>query len=207
MGGGEWTRAAYTAMSDTKMYAKATAVTDVLTQRSLHNEMKPLGVDIRESRDSAEHPESIAIMVWLDVTGSMHNIPLNLVKESMPDLMGGILDNGVEHPQVFFGAIGDHEFDRSPLQIGQYESSTQLIDKWLTNVYFEKGGGGNSGESYLLSWYFAANHTSIDCWEKRKQKGFLFTIGDEPTLPSVPGSFLARQMGSGQYKDHYTARS
>lgn len=205
MGGGEWTTAAYANLSATKSYDKARSVTDVLTQRTVHAAMEPIGVDIRESRDSDEHPTSLAIMIWLDVTGSMGRIPLNFVKEGMPDLMMGIMDKGVEHPQIFFGAIGDHECDRFPLQVGQFESSTQLIDKWLTSTYFEKGGGGNSGESYLLAWYFAGKHTSIDCWEKRKEKGFLFTIGDEPCLPNVPGEFLKRQMASGQFKDSYTA--
>ena len=35
--------------------------------------------------------------------------------------------------------------------------------------------------------------------EKRKQKGFLFTIGDEPVLSSIPKSALKGIMGEGQY--------
>jgi len=97
--------------------------------------------------------------------------------------------------------IGDHVYDRSPLQVGQFESSDELLDKWLQDTYLEGGGGGNDGESYMLAWYFAARHTQIDCFEKREQKGFLFTIGDEKNLPEVPGPVLKGIMGKGQYDD------
>lgn len=44
----------------------------------------------------------------------------------------------------------------------------------------------------------------MDCFEKRKQKGFLFTIGDEPTLKRLPKHSIESIMGTGQYGD-YTA--
>ena len=56
--------------------------------------------------------------------------------------------------------------DSAPLQVGQFESSDELLDKWLTNIYFEAGGGGNGGESYALAWYFAALKTATDSMEK-----------------------------------------
>jgi hypothetical protein len=115
--------------------------------------------------------------------------------------MDKIIPNGIKDPQILFLGIGDHECDNSPLQVGQFESSDDMLDKWLGYVYLEGGGGGNLGESYLLAWYFAGYHTSIDCFEKRAQKGFLFTIGDEPVLKQVPKSYLKRIMGDGQYED------
>ncbi|MCI5164740.1 MAG: hypothetical protein D3903_01305 [Candidatus Electrothrix sp. GM3_4] len=117
--------------------------------------------------------------------------------------MGKVIQSGIKDPQLMFLALGDHEYDRSPLQVGQFESSDDLMDKWLTNVYLEGGGGGNTGESYLLAWYFAAFHTSIDCFEKRKKKGFLFTIGDEPTLPGISENDLETIMGEGQYASYH----
>jgi hypothetical protein len=50
-------------------------------------------------------------------------------------------------------------------------------------------------ESYLLAWYFAAMHTVHDCFEKRGQKGLLFTIGDEPNLEFLPKSSIEEIMG------------
>lgn len=51
-------------------------------------------------------------------------------------------------------------------------------------------------ESYQLAWYFAANHTRTDAWDKRKEKGFLFTIGDEPFLNNLPLSALRSILGN-----------
>jgi hypothetical protein len=175
---------------------------EVFSKRSIDNLMNPRDIEVRESRDSDEHPESMSIILGLDVTGSMRDIPHYLVKEGLPMIMGKLIQNGLQHPQVLFLGIGDHECDKAPLQVGQFESSDELLDKWLTDVYLEGGGGGNYGESYLLAWYFAAFHTSIDCFEKRKQKGFLFTIGDEPCLKDLPDSALKKIMGPGQYKKY-----
>jgi len=165
--------------------------------RSVTREMTTVGLDFRESRDSDEHPNSVAIIIALDVTGSMGSVPEHLVKHGLPTMMDEIIKAGNPDPQVLFMGIGDHECDRSPLQVGQFESSDELLDKWLMDTYLEGGGGGNDGESYLLAWYFAARHTKIDCFEKRKKKGFLFTIGDEHNLRSVPGPVLEKLMGKG----------
>ncbi|MBF0469315.1 MAG: hypothetical protein HQK61_10610 [Desulfamplus sp.] len=181
------------------------SVHEIFSQRSINNAMNPYGVRLRESRDSKEHPDSVSIILALDVTGSMGSIPHHLVKEGLPKIMGNIIQSGTRDPQLLFLAIGDHECDQSPLQVGQFESNDELLDKWLTDVYLEGGGGGNTGESYLLAWYFAAFHTSIDCFEKRKKKGFLFTIGDEPTLPDIPARALKNIMGDGQYETCHAA--
>ncbi len=174
---------------------------EIFTQRSINNAMNPYGIKIRESRDSNEHPNTIPIIIALDLTGSMGSVPYHLVKEGLPNMMQNLIDNKIEDTQVLFLGVGDHEYDNAPLQVGQFESSDELLDKWLTTVYLEGGGGANAGESYLLSWYFAAYHTVIDSFEKRGKKGFLFTIGDEPTLKNLPKSYLKKIMGDGQYQD------
>lgn len=170
--------------------------------QSASNAMNPHGIMLRESRDSNEHPNTVSIILALDVTGSMGSIPHFLVKEGLPKIMGNIIQRNIKDPQLLFLAIGDHECDSSPLQVGQFESSDELLDKWLTEVYLEGGGGGNGGESYLLAWYFAGFHTVLDSVEKRQQKGFLFTIGDEPTLRELPIDALKKIMGNGQYQNY-----
>jgi len=161
-------------------------VEQIFTSKSINNAMNPFGIKIRESRDSENHPNSLAIIIALDVTGSMGTVPHSLVKDGLPTIMETLISRGIKDPQILFLAIGDHECDTSPLQVAQFESGDAELDKWLTTVFLEGGGGGNAGESYLFAWYFAGNHTLIDCFEKRKQKGFLFTIGDEPTLKVIP---------------------
>jgi hypothetical protein len=197
MGGGTYNFNARATSSVTKGFNKATVdsldtVFKQQRQRRVHDSLDPRGVVIRESRDGEDHPESLAILVGIDVTTSMGNVPVLLIRDGLPNMIQRIFEEGIADPQVAFIAIGDHECDNYPLQIGQFESSDQLLDESLTNTYIEGGGGGNGGESYLLAWYHAAMHTSIDCFEKRGQKGVLITIGDEPCLNKVSGSVLAR---------------
>lgn len=133
---------------------------------------------VRESRDSDEHPTTVPTAVFFDVTGSMGQIP-QVFQTKLPDLMKLLTEQGkIEHPHVLFGAIGDAGCDRVPFQVGQFESDNRCDDQ-LRNVFLEGGGGGNIMESYDLALYFAGYKTSIDSWEKRQKKGYLFTLGDE----------------------------
>lgn len=200
MGGGTYSSVSRMHSIRAAMYATSSP-TAIFMERSINNAMNPCGVQIRESRDSSEHPESLAIIIALDVTGSMGSVPHYLVKEGLPAIMDAIINSGIKDPQVLFLGIGDHECDHAPLQVGQFESSDELLDKWLTTIFLEGGGGSNYGESYMLAWYFAAYHTDIDCLNKRGQKGFLFTIGDEPVLKSIPKVVIKSIMGDGQYED------
>ena len=164
-------------------------------KRVIHESMEPSKALLREARDSEVHPLSVPIILALDVTGSMGKIPHDLVKDGLPTIMQGIIQRGILDPQILFLAVGDHECDRYPLQVGQFESGDLELDTWLTRTYVEGGGGGNAGESYLLAWYYGALHTVTDAWEKRGQKGFLFTIGDEPCLESLPANVVKGLMG------------
>lgn len=204
MGGGTYSSVSRFARATSMGYDTKSA-SEIFQQRNINSAMNPFGVQVRESRDSEEHPNSIAIVIALDVTGSMGSVPHYLVKKGLPSIVDSIIKKGIADPQILFLGIGDHEYDNSPLQVGQFESSDELLDKWLTDVYLEGGGGGNGGESYMLAWYFAAYHTAIDCLEKRNQKGYLFTIGDEPVLENVPAHSLKALMGDGQYEDFPSA--
>jgi hypothetical protein len=171
---------------------------DQIFSSGMNPTMDPHGLVFRESRDSDAHRNSIAIAVFLDVTGSMGQIPELLIRHKLGSLMDTLLAHGVEDPQVMFSAIGDHHTDRVPLQIGQFESGTDELNDCLSKVYLEGGGGGQNMESYLLAWLVAGRHTSIDCFEKRGNKGFLFTIGDEKNWDSVAAPRLKELMGYAQ---------
>lgn len=200
MGGTRYDLGARLSRAEAAGYGKKSA-SEIFTQNSLrmaHESMNPNGVVFREARDSEAHPNTVPIILGLDVTGSMGHIPHELIKEGLPKLMGGIIQGGVPDPALLFLRIGDHECDRYPLQVGQFESGDQELDMWLIRTYIEGGGGGNMGESYLLAWYFAAFHTKTDAFDKRGQKGLLFTVGDEPGLKTLPASAIKEIMGQGQ---------
>lgn len=199
MGGTFYSNSNRTLRAESLGYHKK-SVNEIFVQnqkRMIHEQMEPSKAFIRESRDSDNHPNSLPIIIALDLTGSMGRIPHDLVKDGLPKIMGGIIQNGIPDPQVLFLGVGDHECDSAPLQVGQFESGDEELDLWLTRTYIEGGGGGNGGESYGLAHYFAVNHTVTDNWEKRGQKGFLFTIGDEPSLKHYPSSALKEIMGNG----------
>ena len=170
--------------------------TEIFRQRSISDEMNIRG-KVREARDSEEHPESFPIIIALDTTGSMGDIPRDLVVNSLPEIMKAIIDAGIPHPQLCFVGVGDAYYDKCPIQCGQFESSDELMEKWLKLVYLEGGGGGNGGESYNLAWYFAARHTSIDSFIKRHKKGALITIGDEPCHKSIAANDIRDLFGDG----------
>ncbi len=164
-------------------------------ERKAHELMASKNIALRESNDSEEHPNTVPVQLYLDVTGSMGHIPHEMIKDGLPTLVGTLVQNGIPDVALMFGAIGDHECDGDPLQVAQFESGDEELDMWLTRTYLEGGGGGNAGESYLLAWYFAAFHTRTDAWDKRGKKGFVFTIGDEPNLQSLPISAVKEVMG------------
>ncbi|GAA0592028.1 hypothetical protein [Actinomadura livida] len=201
MGSGHWStdvyaaRASYRAATGTSAFAHSDG-----GATTVHPGLDPRGVAFRESRDSADHPESLAIGVLFDVTGSMRHVPRAL-QTKLPDLLGLLLRKGyAEHPHIMFGAVGDATCDRAPLQIGQFEADNRMDDD-LGNVLLEGGGGGQMRESYELAMYFMARHTSIDCFEKRGRRGYLFMIGDEPAYPAVKRREVAKVIGDEPAED------
>jgi hypothetical protein len=185
MGSGRWSTDVYDAAARMRASTgtSAFAYSDSGARR-VHDALNPFGVDMRESRDSDEHPQSLAIAVLFDVTGSMRRVP-RVLQTKLPGLLGLVLRKDyVADPHIMFGAIGDATCDRVPLQVGQFESDNRMDDD-LGRIVLEGGGGGQMTESYELAMYFMARHTAIDCFEKRGRRGYLFLIGDELPYPRV----------------------
>jgi hypothetical protein len=212
MGSGSWSTDVYTAAAGYRKASGRSAfdysdrLTSTVPRREwkTHTSLDPKGLGIRESRDSAEHPVSLAISVLFDVTGSMRAVPRTL-QSKLPELFGLLLRKGyVEHPQILFGAIGDATCDRAPLQLGQFESDNRM-DGDLGNILLEGGGGGQLTESYELAMYAMARHTSLDCHEKRGRRGYLFLIGDELPYGKVKAREVREVIGDQIEQDIPTA--
>jgi hypothetical protein len=201
MGSGRWSTDVYDAAARFRAAsgASAFAYSDSGAART-HPALDPYGVQLRESRDSGEHPQSVAIAVLFDVTGSMGGVPRTL-QTKLPQLLGLLLRKGyVAHPQIMFGAIGDATCDRAPLQVGQFESDNRMDDD-LGRILLEGGGGGQKTESYELALYFMARHTATDCFERRGRRGYLFLIGDEMAYPRVKPT-EARDVIGDELREH-----
>lgn len=182
MGSGNYSQVAHEALLKGRA---SIPVQQVFKQHSCHPLMNPKGVKLRESRDSADHPASLGIVFALDVTGSMGEIPRLLATQQLPIFMKTLLECQIPDPQLLFMAVGDAISDEAPLQVGQFESTAELMDQWLTWSYLEGHGGGTGQESYELGLYFLAMHTEMDCMVKRKKRGYLFMTGDEIPYPTL----------------------
>ena len=158
---------------------------EMFKQQNCHALMDPKGLKVRESRDAADHPQSLGIAFALDVTGSMGHIPEILAKQELPTFIKLLNECSIPDPQILFMAVGDATSDRAPLQIGQFETTAELMDQWLTWSFLEGKGGPGNTESYELVFYALAQHTDLDCWSKRKKRGYLFMTGDEFPYPTV----------------------
>ena len=200
MGSGSWTSSSWDHYTSSRGYTASSTASTLYKSTHIKDQFDPKGVTFRESCDSAEHPNSTPIILGLDVTGSMSSV-LETVSKRLGDTITEILErNPVSDPQVMFAAFGDAECDCSPLQVTQFESDIRIAEQ-LNDIYFERGGGGNGGESYALPWYFAARHTKIDSYDKHGKKGFIFTIGDECCLPTLTKSQLKEFIGDDVERD------
>lgn len=174
---------------------------EVFKERVVRSDMSPLNIPPRESRDSNDHPESLAIAFALDLTGSMHDIPKTMARSTLPNFMQILTSCGVRDPQLLFMGIGDTEdLDRVsaqalPLQVGQFESTADLVNRWLTSVAFVSDGCGNHGESYHLGFELLARKTSIDCFEKRGKRGYAFFTGDDNLFSNCRHGEIRRIFG------------
>ena len=89
----------------------------VFTAKQSDDSYLAKNITTRESRDSEEHPNSNAIIIGFDVTGSMGNIPFEFVKHGLGAFTKDVFQgNVIEDPQVMSMAVGDITCDRSPIQ-------------------------------------------------------------------------------------------
>lgn len=197
MGGGAWTTTAYTNyVSSSRGIDDVSKITtsnfkQFYTARTIDPALDPKGVKIRECRDSEEHPNTIPVILALDVTGSMGS-GCAAVARQLDKIITGLYED-VKDVEFMVMGIGDFAYDDAPLQVSQFESDVRICDQ-LGKIWFEGHGGGNQFESYTAAWYFALNHTDLDCW-KRGKKGIIITMGDEPLNPYLPGRAFDKVFG------------
>ncbi|MBX4205035.1 MAG: hypothetical protein KW788_02470 [Candidatus Doudnabacteria bacterium] len=206
MGGGHWDDDAYTSSSSSRRSAGVDDFAYSKSARSVHASLDPKRISGKpfgklESRDSLEHPDSNAIIVAFDVTGSNISRAVEAQK-ALPALMN-LLPKYIPDPQIAVAANDDIKaaIGRSgPVQISEFESDNR-IDEHIRNIWLVGDGGGNNGESYDLILYAAARKTVMDCFEKRGRKGYLFLYADEPFMNEVDKREVADVFGDSIKKD------
>lgn len=207
MGGGSWTSASYVTHSTTtrgfsSMDAfKSASTQDLYRSRKLEDCLNPYNV-IRECCDSDEHPNTVPVILALDVTGSMGSAASAVAKQ-LGDIMSKLYES-ITDVEFMTMAIGDLSYDSAPIQASQFESDIRIAEQ-LEKVYFEAGGGGNQFESYTAAWFFGLYNTKLDCWN-RGRKGIIITLGDEPLNPYLPKKALSESLGCSLQSDVETEK-
>ena len=192
MGHGSYTAADWSRLRASRQMDHSTHEREIFKQRSMDARFDPLYIAFREARDSEEHPHSTPIIIGLDVTASMGFLANKIAREALNETMLKLYSTRlIEDPQLMFAAYGD-AMDEAPLQVTQFESDIRIAEQ-LMDLWLENGGAGYVVPALL--WHFAAMHTSLDSWEKRRQKGFLITIGDNAECRPLDKSLTRRVFG------------
>lgn len=203
MGYARWNPTDWRRYSDSTILGRSRS--ELFTRRAIDPMFDPMHIHLRESRDSQRNPESTAIIIAFDETGSMGAIPEAFVRTGLATLVETILQHKpVPDPHIMIMGVGDAWCDDAPLQVTQFEADLRIAEQ-LKNIYLEGGGGGNAFESYNLPWYFAARRTALDCFDKRGKRGYLFTVGDEPPPPVLLARHVQRVFGDSVQSDMASA--
>lgn len=189
MGCGSWTSKSFTSYANSRGMDVSTSGAilgnysnqEIFKSRSINPALSPVNI-MRECCDNDEHPNTVPVVLGLDVTGSMGDAAVEIAKK-LNVIMTKLYEKVTDVEFMIMG-IGDLSYDDCPIQISQFESDIRIAEQ-LDKLYFEFGGGGNEFESYTVAWYMGSRHTKLDCLSRGK-KGIIITIGDEQLNPYLP---------------------
>lgn len=166
--------------------------------KRIDESLDPKKFSIRECCNSDEHPNTIPVILALDVTGSMGEA-CSEVASALGVIIKNLYEKFADIEFCVMG-IGDLAYDDAPIQMSQFESDIRIAES-LDKIYMEHGGGGNEYESYTAAWYMGLKHTKLDCFEKQGRKGIIITMGDEPLNPYLPYKKLNQAINGTEQKD------
>ncbi len=176
MGRGSYKASDWAKLRSSRGITNTSNASSIFTSKKAKDAYLPKFIDVRESRDSEDSPNSTPIILGFDVTGSMGYLAEEIAKNALNETITNIYaKNPVTNPHVMCAAFVEPE-DRDGLQVTQFEADIRVVEQLLD---LRVGFGGNWFSYDSLLWYFAAKHTAIDSYEKRGKKGILIGIGDE----------------------------
>jgi hypothetical protein len=202
MGSGSFKVSSYAAYNNRlgRTYDKDTGRISGQTFESTHIDpsLDPKKFKVRECVNNDEHPNTVPVILALDVTGSMGE-----ACSETAAALGVIVTNLYEKfkdIEFCIMGIGDLAYDNAPIQMSQFESDVRIAEA-LDKVYIEYGGGGNGFESYTAAWYMGLKRTKLDAYDKQGRKGIIITMGDEPLNPYLPKKQLNGAINASEEKN------
>lgn len=195
MGRGSYTASDWLKLSNSRGLNDTTPASRIYRNTAAVPAYTARTIGTRLSRDSEDSPRSTPVILGFDVTASMGFLAEEIARRALNTTILSLhREKPITDPHILCAALGDCRSDRYPLQVTQFEADIRIA-KQLLELHLEGGGGGNGGESYNLLWYFAARHTETDSFEKRQQKGLLFTIGDDRCHPGLSPAEISAVFG------------
>lgn len=177
MGRGSYNAADWNRLKGSRGISASSTADDIFSKNKANEKYLPQFINMRESRDSEDSPESTPIIIGFDSTGSMGYLAAEIAKNSLNKTATMILEKRpVPDPHIMCAAFtAPNAYSYPALQVTQFEADIRVVEQLLD---FQLDGGNRYSYDALV-WYFALKHTSTDCFEKRGKKGFIFCIGDE----------------------------
>lgn len=173
MGRGSYTASDWAKLKASRGLSDSGSANDTFKNSKYLDKYNARFVAMRESFDSEDSPESTPVIIGFDVTGSMGYLAQEIATNALNETIMQILaTKPVTDPHMLCAAFTD---PGNPLQVTQFEADIRVVEQLLDF----KLGGSNLYAYDTILWYFAANHTKTDCFEKRGRKGILIGIGDE----------------------------
>lgn len=173
MGYGSYTAGDWAKLKTSRGLSSSSNANQTFSRTTIDDKYNAVFVDKRESIDSEDSPNSTPVIIGFDATGSMGYLANEIATNSLNEAIMQILTRQpVSDPHMLCSAFTDN---KNPLQVTQFEADIRVVEQLLD---FKLGGGNRYSYDTVL-WYFAANHTKTDCFEKRGKKGILIGIGDE----------------------------
>ena len=133
MGCGTWTTKDWDSYTTTRGFSRTSSASELYKNSAMKDEFNPKNIDMRESCDSDEHPNSSPIILGLDVTGSMSSV-LETVSLKLNTLITEIFKREpVTDPQIMFlllemNIMIDVRFKQRNLnQISELQSSLMMF--------------------------------------------------------------------------------
>ena len=193
MGYGSYSASDWSKLKASRQLSADKNVNEIFQRSGCNPKFDPRYIGTRECFDSEDHPHSTPIVVGLDVTGSMGYLAVKIATEALNELITKLYStDAVEDPALMCAAYGDYR-DAAPLQVTQFESDIRIAEQ-LLDIYFENKGNRMVVPTCL--WEFLARHTEIDAVNKRNEKGFVFTIGDDAAIRDTDvGETIQRVIG------------
>ena len=147
MGCGSWTSKSFTSYANSRGMDVSTSGAilgnysnqEIFKSRSINPALSPVNI-MRECCDNDEHPNTVPVVLGLDVTGSMGDAAVEIAKK-LNVIMTKLYEKVTDVEFMIMG-IGDLSYDDCPIQISQFESDIRIAEQ-LDKLYFEFGGGGN----------------------------------------------------------------